>query len=132
MGGAKMQAPLFSTTDTSQPPALGALSGGNDTLSFPKSPEKEPHRVWSFLLRETLYSPFSWSPALTTEAYLPEILEKIVPLSRPSPSFETYMKLVSTWASAFDEEAAAYATEHLESLYDDAYFEALELQKKLP
>jgi len=42
------------------------------------------------------------------------------------------MKLVNTWASAFDEEAAAYATEDLESLYDDAYFEALELQKKLP
>jgi hypothetical protein len=62
----------------------------------------------------------------------PEILKKIVPSSRPTSSFETYMRLVSAWASAFDEEAAAYATEDLESLYDDAYFEALELQKRLP
>jgi len=42
------------------------------------------------------------------------------------------MRLINTWASAFDEEAAAYTTKELESLYDDAYFEALELQKKLP
>jgi len=67
-----------------------------------------------------------------TEAYFPAILEKAVTPSRLSHSFETYMQLVNAWASAFDEEAAAYATEDLESLYDNAYFEALELQKKLP
>jgi hypothetical protein len=67
-----------------------------------------------------------------TEAYFPAILEKAVAPSRLSPSFETYMQLVNAWASAFDEEAAAYAPEDLESLYDNAYFEALELQKKLP
>lgn len=68
----------------------------------------------------------------TDVVIVPEILKKIATLPRPSPSFETYMRLVNIWASAFDEEATAYATEDLESLYDDAYFEALELQRRLP
>ena len=119
-----MQATSFSTIDTSRLPVFGPPPKDNETL-----PEKERYKVWSAFL---LLYPSPWSSTLTTEAYFPEILEKIVPLPHPSPSFETYMKLVNTWASAFDEEAAAYATEDLESLYDDAYFEALELQKKLP
>jgi hypothetical protein len=119
-----MQATSFSTIDTPRLPFFGPPPKDNETL-----PVKKLHKIWfTFLL---LY-PFSWSPTLTTEVYFPEILEKIVPLSRPSPSFETYMKLVNTWANAFDEEATVYATEDLESLYDDAYFEAMELQKKLP
>lgn len=60
------------------------------------------------------------------------VLGEITAPHRPSPSFESYMELVNNWATAFDEEAAAHATGDLESLYDDAYFEALELQKKLP
>jgi hypothetical protein len=63
---------------------------------------------------------------------VPQEWQRDEPPSRPSPSVETYLKLVNTWASAFDEEATAYTTEDLESLYDDAYFEALELQRRLP
>lgn len=135
-----MQVALFSTSDTSHLPPLGFLSKGDETLDYLninhlQHREKEQHGLWStFLLLycKDLYSPLSWKSALATEAYSPEILEKIIPLSRPSPAFETYMKLVNTWARAFDEEAIAYATEDLESLYDDAYFEAMELQKELP
>ena len=124
-----MQAISFPTIDLSRLPALGSLTRGNETLPSSTSLEKELHKVWfTFLL---LY-PLPWSPTLTTEAYSSEVLEKIVAPSRPSPSFEAYMRLINTWASAFDEEAAAYTTKELESLYDDAYFEALELQKKLP
>jgi len=127
-----MQTTPSSTIGTSQLRVSVPLPKGNETLSSPTSPGKESYNIWLiFLLREGWHSTYRWSSWLTTEAYS-ELLEKVFPSFHPSPAFETYMKLVNTWANAFDEEVAAYATEDLESLYDDAYFEALELQKKLP
>ncbi|MBM3134939.1 MAG: hypothetical protein FJZ89_06590 [Chloroflexi bacterium] len=127
-----MQTTPSSTIGTSQLHVSVTLAKGNETLPPSTSPGKESFNIWLiFLLREGWHSTYHWSPRLATEVHL-DLLEKIFPSSHPSPSFENYMQLVNTWANAFDEEAAAYVTEDLESLYDDAYFEALELQKKLP
>ena len=109
------------------------LDKDHDGLALPIPPSWEQQRYWHVLAWRAIASVNASDVRLLPQATSREaIREKIISPYRPSSSFETYMELVSNWASAFDEEAAAHATRDLESLYDDAYFEALELQKKLP
>jgi hypothetical protein len=43
-----------------------------------------------------------------------------------------YTKKVERWALTFDEETTTHSDKDLTTLYDEAYFEAQELQKQLP
>lgn len=47
-------------------------------------------------------------------------------------SFLNYMRQVEMWAEAYDQETAVMPPEELETLYDDAFFEAMDFKKKLP
>lgn len=39
-----------------------------------------------------------------------------------------YMHQIETWAEAYDQEASAMSLAECETLYDDAFFEAMDLQ----
>lgn len=111
-----------------------ATTLGKDRIELPlRVPAWEQQGYWHALTWRAIVSVNASDVRLLPQASSRDAaLGRITVPYRPSPSFESYMELVSNWASAFDEEAAGHATRDLESLYDDAYFEALELQKKLP
>lgn len=46
-------------------------------------------------------------------------------------SMATYMRQVEIWAECYDREAGTMSPEELEALYDDAFFEAMDLEKTL-
>jgi len=48
------------------------------------------------------------------------------------PSFRDYMRQVEAWARAYDEQAVLRSSEEFQALYDDAFFEAMDLQEELP
>ena len=52
----------------------------------------------------------------------------------PHPGFSVsdYMCKLETWAEAYDQEAVVMSPEEFETLYDDAFFEAMDLEKTLP
>ena len=52
--------------------------------------------------------------------------------SRHRSSFLDYMRQVEIWANAYARETAVITSEETEALYDDAFFEAMDLEKKLP
>jgi hypothetical protein len=43
-----------------------------------------------------------------------------------------YMHQVETWANAYDQEALKVSPQELEALYDESFFEAVELANELP
>jgi len=47
-------------------------------------------------------------------------------------SVSNYMCKLETWAEAYDQEALVMSPEEFEALYDDAFFEAMDLEKTLP
>jgi hypothetical protein len=47
-------------------------------------------------------------------------------------SVSNYMCKLETWAEAYDQEAVVMSPEEFEALYDDAFFEAMDLEKTLP
>lgn len=69
--------------------------------------------------------------ALVTEyVALLDVIEDEYPHRRFSVS--NYMRKLETWAEAYDQEAVVMSPEELEALYDDAFFEAMDLEKTLP
>jgi hypothetical protein len=54
------------------------------------------------------------------------------PAASVSPSDVEYQQLVAEWADAYDRQTSALSEEEIAELYDDAYFEALDLQQELP
>ena len=86
--------------------------------------------------REYWHVPAPWENASVSAlcALLPSQSAnyEAVPKEYLVPDFRAYMKMVDSWATAFEEEAAPHTAEDIESLYDDAYFEAMELQRRLP
>ncbi len=49
-----------------------------------------------------------------------------------SPSDVEYQQLIAEWADAYDQKLGVQAPHQLESIYDDAYYEASDLQQELP
>lgn len=52
--------------------------------------------------------------------------------SRHRSSFLDYMRQVEIWAEAYAHETVVITSEEIEAIYDDAFFEAMDLEKKLP
>lgn len=46
-------------------------------------------------------------------------------------AFLEYVRQIEVWADAYDQERIVMSPEELEAIYDDAFFEAMELKKKL-
>lgn len=44
---------------------------------------------------------------------------------------EAYMRQIEIWAECYDREAVSMSPEEFEALYDDAFFEAMDLEKTL-
>lgn len=66
------------------------------------------------------------------DSELPEVLKMLVPSYAVSMSLESHTRRVNELAEAYSREAILYSEADLDALYDDAYVEAMELQKKLP
>ncbi len=54
-----------------------------------------------------------------------------LPISKERASFNRYMSQIAIWASAFDQDRVEMSDKQLDALYDDDYFDAMELQESL-
>ena len=116
-----------STWQTAQQ-SFGYRLRGEDTLTWNQETWIEIKRILS-LLEERPYTKFFETYPVQYSTLL-DIVES-QRLQRSS-SFLTYMHQMETWAEAYDQKASVMSLEECEALYDDAFFEAMDLEKKLP
>lgn len=116
--------------------SIGALLGFKGTSSSTAAllDPTETNFLPSFFLASG--SSFVIYPSPSThfrlpDSELPEVLKMLVASYPISIASESYARRVNELAEAYSRETVSCSEADLDALYDDAYFEAMELQKKL-